>query len=139
MKITAMKWNTTGVSRHIAEREEVRYDFYGDDVKSSIDGNDTIYFRASKRRGYYLCSAVFMALTLFVCLISVTALFYVRDLVRHAPGVSSYDQWITPAMISVQISIANRVIYHVVSLLTKLENHRLDEDFDYALTGLSQS
>ena len=81
-KMTALKWNMLGVSQHIAEREEVRYEFYGMDVKSAIDGRDTVYFSASKRSGLYCVSAFFVLLTMAVCLGTVAALFYVRSLVR---------------------------------------------------------
>ena len=135
-QITALKWNMTGVSKHIAEREEVRYDYYGTQVKSSIDGRDTLYFPAAKRVGFYAMSCVFMLATLILALASVIALFYVRSLVREeGSGVADYDQWITPAMLSAQITLANRAIYHIASALTRLENHRLDQDFDFALTG----
>jgi hypothetical protein len=134
-QITAMKWNTIGVSQHIAEREEVRYDYYGTEVKSSIDGQDTLYFRASKRSGYYCVSGILILCTMGLCLGSVTALFYVRSLVRAEDSVTDYDQWILPAMLSVQITIANRAIYIIAAALTRMENHRLDEDFDYALTS----
>lgn len=135
-KMTALKWNVIGVSQHIAEREEVRYDFYGMDVKSAIDGRDTVYFSASKRSGLYCVSAFFVLLIMAICLGSVAALFYVRSLVRENDMVRDYDQWITPAMMSLQITIANRVIYSVAAVLTSWENHRLEEQFDYALTGM---
>jgi hypothetical protein len=133
--ITAMKWNTLGITRELAEREEVRYDYYGQTMRSPVDGSETVYFNNAKRMGFYCVSAVFIALTLVACLVSVAALFYLRSIIRRTSGVGDYDQWIFPALISAQISIANRVIYHVASGLTRVENHRLDEDFDYALTS----
>ena len=132
-----MKWNMTGVAQRAAEREEVRFDYYGTHTKSPIDGKDTIYFHHAKRRGLYFVSVLFMALAMIVCLGSVAALFYVRHLVREQSGeISSYDQWITPAMLSLQITIANRILYSLAAQLTHFENHRLDEDYDYCLTGL---
>lgn len=134
-KSTALKWNMLGVSQHIAEREEVRYEFYGMDVKSAIDGRDTVYFSTSRRSGLYCVSAFFVLLTMAICLGTVASLFYVRSLVRLSDAVADYDQWITPAMLSLQITIANRLIYMIAAVLTRWENHRLDEEFDYALTG----
>lgn len=126
----------TGVSQRAAEREEVRFDYYGTHTKSPIDGKDTIYFHHAKRRGLYFVSVLFMALAMIICLGSVAALFYVRHLVREQSGeISSYDQWITPAMMSLQITIANRILYSLAAQLTHFENHRLDEDYDYCLTG----
>jgi hypothetical protein len=55
--------------------------------------------------------------------------------VRAEDSVTDYDQWILPAMLSAQITIANRAIYIIAAALTRMENHRLDEDFDYALTS----
>lgn len=136
-QITALKWNTLGVSRDLAEREDLRFDYYGQTVPSFIDGRETVYFRDAKRAGFYCFSGVFIVLTLAVCLASVVALFYVRSLVQRTAVVADYDQWILPGMLSLQISIANRVIYIIAAALTRLENHRLDEDFDYALTGKS--
>jgi len=136
-KVTAMKWNMTGVAARVAEREEVRYEYYGTHVKSPIDGKDTIYFHHAKRRGLYFVSVLFMLLAIVICLGTVAALFYVRHIIRDQKDseISQYDQWITPAMLSLQITIANRVLYSLAAQLTHFENHRLDLDYDTSLTS----
>jgi hypothetical protein len=131
-----MKWNMTGVTQQLLDREEVRYEYYGTHVKSPIDGKDTIYFHHAKRRGLYFVSVFFMLLAMAICLASVTALFYVRNLIRQSDSaISGYDQWITPAMLSLQITLANRILYALAAQLTQFENHRLDQDYDYCLTS----
>ena len=131
-----MKWNMTGVTELAARKDDIRYHFYGTAVKSHIDGSDTVYFRASKRNGFYLVSTLFMCFFMVASLVSVAALFYVRHIVRATAAVQHYDQWITPAMLSLQITIANRVLYTVAAVLTQWENHRLEDDYDFSLTGM---
>ena len=137
-QISAMKWNMTGVSgKHTQqEQEQVRYGYHGVSVKSPIDGKDTIHFNSSKRSGLYIVSAMFMLVCIVACFVSIAALFYLRSFVRSSgTAVSGADQWITPAMLSLQMTIANRILYTVCALLTQWENHRLDEDYDFAITG----
>jgi hypothetical protein len=135
-KITAMKWNMTGVDAKEIERDDVRYHFYGKTIKSPVTGSGVLHFSSAKRHGLYAVSVLLMLMTIVPCLVSTAALFYLRATIHAASSdVHSYDHWITPAMMSLQITIASRIIYAIAAQLTEWENHRLEPDYDYSLTG----
>ena len=134
-QITAMKWNMIGTEEKTALKDEARYHFYGTAVKSHINGKDSVYFRSSKRTGLYFVSTILICIVILICLATTAALFYVRHIIQGDSNIAPYADWITPAMMSLQITIANRVLYTVAAVLTEGENHRLEADHDFALTG----
>lgn len=136
-QLTAMKWNMTGVSHRRAFVDPARYSFNGQDIQSYIDGGYMLYFSSSRRRCLYVFSAVCCAVVLLFCLSTVGALFYLRSIIRNGfifgRSLGDYEDWLTAAACSLQITVANQLIYLVSVALTDTENHRSDPDFDSAV------
>ena len=145
-QITAMKWDMTDVAQRRQLKDRVRFQFFGIRVSSPIDGGVTVYFRSSRRSGLYCISVLFMAVFAALTLAAVAAVLYARVMVLQRfsdeSGASwhwlaAYDQWLTSALMSVQIEVCNSVLYWVAQRLTSWENHRTNDAYDFALTGTS--
>lgn len=136
-QVTAMKWNMTGVSHRRTVADPARYSFHGRDIQSYIDGGYMLYFSSSRRRCLFVFSTVCCAVLLVFCLASVAALFYLRSIIRDGfitgRSIGEYEDWLTAAACSLQITVANQLIHLVSVALTDTENHRSDPDFDSAV------
>ena len=139
-QVTAMKWNMTGIadkSTRCSDCGPARYSFHGRAIQSYINGGYMLYFNGSRRRCFYVFSVVCCLMLLLICLTTVAALFYLRSIIRtgYIAGISldGYEDWLTGATCSLQISVANQLIYMVSVGLSDMENHRSDAHYDCSL------
>lgn len=133
-QLLATKWNCASSSAALRIAEHRRYGYYGQQIASYVDGSPIVFFSPRSRLGFYALSLAVSLLFLAVALAGVAAIYFGRWQLMYVDGVRGYVQWIAGCVTGVQILLANALYLALARLLTSMENHRIDLDYERALT-----
>ena len=126
-KTTAMKWGMAGYEAEEKDRPE----FYGESMKSFINGKEVLFFPKAKK--LWLIGQSFVVIVSMVCVVVgfVVGIYMARfALEKVDKGAASPVASILNAM---QIQFCNFVFGEIAERLTDRENHRTDTQFEDSL------
>lgn len=133
--ILGMKWNMLGSDMSTRLRDRIRYQFNGSQIKSPIDGKQTLFFPSSRRWKYFVISFFCFALILAMSIGGCGAIYYYARPRLSRTLIDPFEQWVVSGGTALQIMIANCIYYYIAVATSEWENHRLEKDFVSSLSG----
>lgn len=130
-----LKWNTLGCSTKQALDDHVRFQYYGLQIQSYIDGKDTVHFPTYRRWGFYILSFILFMFSICSSLGSAGLIYYLARWRLSQSIVDPHEQWVISGGTALQIMFCNWVYYYIAMISTDWENHRMEKDFVDSLSG----
>ena len=129
-KTFAMQWGMYGYETSEADRPQ----FYGETIKSLVNGKEMVHF-SHRKANELLRYSVSIIGSLILLVIGTTASVYVaRNAMAADGGVFGIDaDTIASVINSIQITIFNAIYSKVAKRLTDQENHRTNTEYEDAM------
>lgn len=126
---TALMWGMSDFEKEEQDRPE----YFGETVKSHIDGTDITYFPASKlaKRTRLSRSVVLTFMTMVVAFVA--AIYTFRWYLQQRDDTVEAASTIASIINTIQIQIFNYIYQKVARSLTDMENHRVDTAYEDSL------
>lgn len=123
-------WGTTDYE----EKEQDRPQFEGDIIPSHINGRMMAYYPQSKASSLWRISAIIVSVFLSIVIGTVAAIYVFRFYLQTHSSTSSAASTIASIINTIQITLFNMIYQKLAIILTDLENHRTDTQYDDSLT-----
>lgn len=130
----ALKWNTLGTDTETLLKDHTRFQFYGVQIRSYIDGRETLYFPQYKRIYFYILSFFIFILSAAATLGSAGLIYYYARPRITRTIVAPYEQWVISGGTALQIMVCNHLYYYFALFTTEWENHRTEGAFVNSLS-----
>jgi anoctamin-10/anoctamin-7 len=126
-KQTAMEWGMVGFE----DEEKDRPEFYGENMKSFINGKEVLFFPDAKK--YLLLTQSFITIACMVCIVVgfVAGIYAIRFAIQEQNKTAASP--VASILNSIQIQFCNFVFGKIAELLTERENHRTDTQYEDSL------
>lgn len=120
------------------ENEEItRPEYYGEYIKSLINGQDILYFHPKKKFKLILKSFIIILILLILVIGCVSFIFYLQYIINSSyndnNSMKIYSSTFVSIISSIQIILLNQYYSIYAIKLTESENHRTDTEFDDSL------
>lgn len=126
-KTTAMEWGMVGFE----DEEKDRPEFYGESMKSFINGKEVLFFPTGRKVLLLTQSFTIIAVMVIIVVGAVAAIYSFRFwLATQSPDAASP---VASILNSVQIQVLNFTYQKLADWLTDRENHRTDTQYEDSL------
>lgn len=119
---TAMHWGMTNFEK----QEQDRPEYFGELVKSHINGEEIVYFPEKKSDRLAFFSQTIVTTFIMIVVAVVTAIYVLRFSLQQRSDTNEFSSLIASVLNAMQIQFFNLLYQKIVVKLTNNENHRTD-------------